>query len=120
MIWINDNNELFKNPLYFGGRMVFNPSAELLIAAGYHQQQLPSVEGSTDPEPPVYRFSKYKIKQLLGEEGWAVKKAELEEADLWDDFILAECLATDDPLFSQYWADLGDEEKQLLIDNCQF
>lgn len=125
MIWVNDKGEFFKNPLIYNGRMIFNPKAETLIAAGYHEY-VPPPEPPTPPEPPappepvVYRFSKYKIKQLLGDEGWALKKAELEEADLWDDFILAECLATDDPLFGPIWEDLGEEEQQLLIENCQF
>lgn len=119
MIWVDDNGNYFHNPLYYNGRMIFNPTDEQLIAAGYHQYVPPPVP-PTPPVPPVYRFSKYKIKQLLGDEGWELKKAELEAAGLWDDFVLAECLATDDPLFGPIWEDLGDEEQQLLIDNCQF
>ena len=116
MIWVDDNGNFFHNPLYYNGRMIFNPPAELLIEAGYHE----CVPPTPTPEPVVYRFSKYKIKQLLGEEGWELKKAELEEAELWDDFVLAECLATDDPLFGPIWEDLSEEEQQLLIENCQF
>lgn len=126
MIWVNDKGAFFKNPLFYNGRMIFNPKEKTLIAAGYHAyvppepEPEPEPEIMPEPEPLVYRFSKYKIKKLLGDEGWAVKKEELENAGLWEDFILAECLATDDDLFGPIWEDLPDEEKQLLIENCQF
>lgn len=116
MIWVDDNGNFFHNPLRYNGRMIFNPPAKLLIEAGYHEYIPPTPE----PTPVIYKFSKYKIKQLLGDEGWELKKAELEAAGLYDDFVLAECLATDDPLFGPIWEDLSEEEKQLLIENCQF
>ena len=128
MIWIDDSGNFFKNPLHYNGRMIFNPSAETLIAVGYHEY-VPA-EPEEEPEPvqepvenspePIYRFSKYKIKQLLGDEGWAAMKQELIDADLYEDFLLAECLATDDPYFSGYWEDLDEETRLLLIAECQF
>jgi len=118
-MWVDDNGNFFHNPLYYNNRMIFNPTAEQLIAAGYHQYVPPPVP-PTPPEPIVYRFSKYKIKQLLGDEGWEIKKQELIDSGLYEDFLLAECLATDDPLFGPIWEDLGEEEQQLLIENCQF
>ena len=54
MIWINDDGNIFKNPLYLNDRLIFNPSDEQLIAAGYHKAEPTPPE----PTPTVYRFSK--------------------------------------------------------------
>lgn len=116
MEYVDKQGKLFVGPLRVGDRMIYNPTEEMLLQAGYTRR----TTTETEQHPPVYRFSKYKIKQLLGAEGWELKKAELEAAGLWDDFSLCSYLSTDDALFGPIWENLGEEEKALLIAECRY
>lgn len=59
-------------------------------------------------------YSKLKIVRALGEVGWPLKKAELEAAGLWEEWNAAQELAFDDQVFAAIYAQLSDEEKEML------
>lgn len=106
--------------IYAGGGIVldgmrhFTPSPEQFRAAGYTEYVPPT------PEPAPKRYSKRKIIDALGAEGWAVKKAELEAAGFYDKFVNSTYLCVDDPDFAEVYESLSDEEKELLNTECLY
>lgn len=92
---------------YTGGGVILDgvrhlaPTREQFAAAGYMWV-----------EPPK-RYSKLKIIRALGS-AWEAKKAMIEQAGLWDQFVAAAWLAGDDPAFAAVYASLTDEEKTAL------
>ena len=75
--------------------------------------------GWTWTEPPPKRYSKLKVIRALGE-GWADKREELEAAGVLDEFMAAQFLAEDDPVFGGIYAGLTDEERRILDEECQY
>ena len=109
-------SKVFQNPLRIDGAVVFNPNAEQLTAAGYVQTFPVPVSSGGILE--VRRYSKLKIIRALGD-GWAVKKAELEAAGMYDEFVNAAFLQSDDPVFASIHADLSAEER-VLLEACRY
>lgn len=114
MRWIDGNGHFFQPPLIVDGMAHHSPTPELLLAAGYTPY---TKERKLTQQ--TFKFDRYKIVTFLGD-GWAAKKAELEEAGLYDKFMSAPYLSTGDPLFRKVWVKLTAEEKKLLIKNCQY
>ena len=113
-MWKKDG-ELFYGSIVLDGMRIFNPTNEQLVAAGYSEETEPIEELIDIPmEPPVIKYSQLKIIRALGQEGWEIKKAELVSAGLFDEFIAADYLASDDPVFASILATLSEEEKALL------
>ena len=67
----------------------------------------------------VYKFDRYKVILALGD-GWEQKCAELKSAGLYDLFMAAPYLSTDDPLFAAIYRDLPIEEKRVLHRECRY
>ena len=63
----------FVPPLHVGDHVVYNPTHEMLVAAGYSPSEEPQTAGG---QPKVYRFDKYKIVVALGDQ-WEQRKEQL-------------------------------------------
>ena len=111
MQWIKDGQ-------IFDGRITQNGEASF-IAGELPAEQMRSLgyEEYTPPAPPK-RYSKLKIIRALGE-GWPDKRDELAAAGMLDEFMAAQYLAADDPVFGAVYATLTDEEKTML-EGCQY
>ena len=113
-MWEKDG-KLFDGRLELDGKVMFiagDPDPELMRAAGYKEYVPPT------PIPPPKRYSKLKVIRALGS-GWEVKKLELEQTGLYDQFVAAQFLAEDDPAFAAVYATLTDEEKAALAE-CEY
>ena len=110
MLWIKDG-KLFNGRIVIDGvtSFVTDPDMhpELMRRAGYEEYTPPA------PEPAPKRYSKLEIVRALGS-GWEVKKLQLEQAGLFDQFMAAAWLAEDDPAFAAVYATLTDAEKEAL------
>lgn len=114
MLWVKDG-KIFNGRLTLDGKVCIiagDPDPELMRRAGYAEYVPPA------PEPEPKRYSKLKIIRALGDK-WTEKKAELEAAGLYDQFMAAQFLAEDDPAFAAVYASLTDEEKAALED-CRY
>lgn len=109
------NGVVFRNPLKLGNRIIFNPTIEQLEEAGYTLRPIPH----TEPSVKVYKFSKLKIIRALGD-GWAAKKAMMEEAGVYDQFSEATYLKSDDPVFRKFLSTLSVDEKKILFRECKY
>lgn len=113
MLWIKDG-KLFDGRITINGVVSFvaNPDLhpDLMRQAGYNPY--------TPPATPK-RYSKLKVIRALGS-GWEVKKLELEQAGLYDQFVAAAWLEEDDPAFAPIYASLTDEEKRILDEECLY
>ena len=94
-----------------GNRRIFNPTAEMLIEAGFEVYTPP------EPEPIVRpkRYSQLKIIRALGDE-WQTYRKLLEDAGVLDQFFAADYLQEDDPVFSAFIANVPDELKEKLAE----
>ena len=92
------------------------PTDEQFRKAGLTWEDPPPV---IPPPPAPKRYSKLKVIRALGE-GWAAKKAMIEQAGLWDQFVAAAFLAEDDPAFAAVLATLTPEERELLDAECLY
>ena len=111
MQWIKDG-KIFDGRLTINGRVSFisgDPDPELMRSLGWSEYT---------PPPPPKRYSKLKIIRALGE-GWPDKRDELAAAGMLDEFMAAQYLAADDPVFGAVYATLTDEEKTML-EGCQY
>ena len=111
-MWKN-GDKIFVNPLHFDGKMIFNPSDEMLKAAGFVWVE-PEV-----PEPIELpkRYSTLKIIRALGDE-WQAYKTQLETAGVLDQFFAANYLSADDPVFMAFIATVPDELQEKLNNEC--
>ena len=111
-MWKN-GDKIFVNPLHFDGKMIFNPSDEMLKAAGFVWVE-PEV-----PEPVELpkRYSTLKIIRALGDE-WQAYKTQLETAGVLDQFFAANYLSADDPVFMAFIATVPDELQEKLNNEC--
>ena len=108
-MWIDKNGKAFISPLIRNGRRIYNPTEAMLIDAGYTWEEPPV------PEPGPKLYSKLKIIRKLGDL-WATYKAKLEKAGLFDQFMAAEYLAADDPVFVAFIATVPEELREQLED----
>jgi len=106
----------FVPPLHVGDHVVYNPTHEMLVAAGYSPSEEPQTAGG---QPKVYRFDKYKIVVALGDQ-WEQRKEQLIAAGLYDMFIAAPYLSTADPFFQNVYDGLTPEEKSILHRHCRY
>ena len=113
-MWIKDGVVYTGGGIILDGKRYWKPTDEQFIAAGWTRYVPPPV-----PEPPK-KYSKRKIIDALGAEGWAVKKAELEAAGFYDKFVNSTYLCIDDPDFAAVYESLSDEEKELLNTECLY
>ena len=67
------DGKAFVPPLHVGDHVVYNPTHEMLIEAGYTVREESSGGAA---KSRVYKFDKYKIVVALGDK-WAQKKTEL-------------------------------------------
>ena len=113
MQYIKDNQIVTANvgQVVIGNYRVFNPTAEMLIEAGFEPYTPPEPE----PEPTVRpkRYSQLKVIRVLGEE-WQTYRKLLEDAGVLDQFFAADYLVEDDPVFSAFIANVPDELKERL------
>lgn len=104
----------FKNPLHLNGRVIFNPTPQELIDAGY-TVKLPKAK----PRKKEIKFSKLKIIELLGDK-WTELRAQIEELGLLERFNQATYLSLDNPDFRLFFQTLSIEEKKLLVTKCRY
>ena len=109
-MWKKDGIIYTGGGIIIDGKRYWQPTAEQFIAAGWHWEE---------PTPPPKRYSKLKVIRALGD-GWEVKKLQLEQAGLWDEFVAAAWLAEDDPAFAPIYANLSDEEREILDTECLY
>ena len=107
-MWIKDGVIYQGGGIYLEGRWYSNPMPGQFRAAGWKWG-----------EPPK-KYSKRKIIDALGAEGWAIKKAELEAAGFYDKFVNSTYLCVDDPDFAAVYETLSDEEKEVLDTECLY
>lgn len=105
----------FIPPLRVGDRVVYNPTYEMLVEAGY----TPCGEPPHAVPEKVYKFDKYKVVVALGEQ-WEQKKAELVAAGLYDMFMASPYLSTGDPFFKKVYDALSPQEKSILHRECRY
>ena len=118
MMWIKDGVIYQNGGIYLDGMWYSNPTPEQFRAAGYEWREPAPPE--PEPAPPApKRYSKLKIIRALGD-GWAAKKAQLEAAGVLDEFMAAQFMAEDDPVFGAVYSHLTDEEKRILDEECQY
>ena len=106
-MWVKDGKIFSGNSVIVGERRIFNPSAETMRAAGYEWIEPPA------PEPQPKRYSKLKIIRVLGD-AWETYKAQIEAAGVLDQFMAAEYLAADDPVFAAFLAHVPEDVKEKL------
>ena len=94
-----------------GNRRIFNPTAEMLIEAGY----APYTPPETEPVVISKRYSQLKIIRALGD-AWQTYRKLLEDAGVLDQFFAADYLQADDPVFSAFIANVPDEMKAKLTE----
>ena len=110
-MWVDKDGKIFAgSSLVYNGRRIFNPTDAQMRAAGYERTEPPA-----PPEPPK-RYSKLKIIRVLGET-WPSYRAQAETAGLLDQFMAAEFLAADDPVFAAFLENIPEEVKEKL-DRC--
>jgi hypothetical protein len=107
-MWIKDGVIYNGGGIVIGGKRYWRPTDEQFEAAGWQRYT------------PPKRYSKRKIIDALGAEGWAIKKAELEAAGFYDKFVNSTYLCVDDPDFAAVYETLGDEERELLDTECLY
>ena len=95
------------------GTRVWGASDDMLRENGYVWVESPT------SEPGPKRYSKLKVIRALGD-AWAEKKAELEAAGVYDLFMAAQFLSTDDPAFGPVYEHLTAEEKRILDEECLY
>ncbi len=111
-MWKKDN-KVFVNPLRFDGKMIFNPTDEMLKAAGFEWVE-PEVP---DPVELPKRYSTLKIIRALGDE-WQSYKSKLETAGVIDQFFAANYLSADDPVFMAFIENVPEELQEKLNNEC--
>lgn len=94
-----------------GNRRIFNPTAEMLIAAGY----VPYTPPEPEPVDIPKRYSQLKIIRALGDD-WQTYRKLLDEAGVLDQFFAADYLQEDDPVFSAFIVNVPDEMKAKLTE----
>ena len=104
MLWIKDGVIYQSGGIILDGKRYWRPTDEQFEAAGWQRDT---------PPPAPKRYSKLKIIRALGA-GWAAKKAELEAAGLYDQFMAAQFMAEDDPAFAAFCETLTEEERAAL------
>ena len=114
-MWVR-NGEVYNGVLDENGWTTWGASDEQLQQAGYEWVESPPLE---PPEPKPKRYSKLKVIRALGE-GWKDKRDELEAAGMLDEFMAAQYLATDDPVFGAIYSHLTNEEKRILDEECAY
>lgn len=114
MMWIK-NGKIYSGKGVCVGKMWYsNPTEAQFRAAGWSEYTPPPVP------PPPRKYSKRKIIDALGAEGWAIKKRELEAAGFYDKFVNSTYLCVDDPDFAEVYESLSDAEKELLNTECLY
>ena len=108
-MWIKDGAAA-PSSIVIGGRRIFNPSATMYKLAGYVWVDPP------EPEPGPTKYSTLKIIRALGDD-WEYYKMLLEEAGVLDQFYAANYLASDDPVFMAFIANVP-EELVSRLDEC--
>ena len=117
MQYIKDNQIVTANvgQVVIGNYRVFNPTAEMLIEAGFVPYTPPTPEPLPEPEPQPKRYSQLKIIRALGDD-WQTYRKLLEDAGVLDQFFAADYLQADDPVFSAFIANVPDEMKAKLTE----
>lgn len=110
-MWIKDGVIYTGGGIVIGETRYWFPTDEQFIEAGYARYT---------PPPVPKKYSKRKIIDALGAEGWAIKKRELEAAGFYDKFVNSTYLCVDDPDFEEVYESLSDEEKELLNTECLY
>lgn len=109
-MWIKDGVIYTGGGVVLDGKRYWFPTDEQFIAAGWARYT---------PPPAPKRYSKLKVIRALGS-GWEAKKAQLEAAGLYDQFVAAAFLAEDDPAFAPVYASLTDDEREMLDTECLY
>ena len=115
-MWVR-NGEVYDGVLIENGWKTWGASEERLRAAWYEWIEEPPEVAEPADEPK--RYSKLKLIRALGE-AWREKRDELEAAGMLDEFMAAQYLATDDPVFGAIYDHLTDEEKRILDEECTY
>ena len=110
-MWVDKDGKIFAgSSLVYNGRRIFNPTDAQMRDAGYEWIEPPA------PEPLPKRYSKLKIIRTLGDD-WETYRAQIEAAGFLDQFMAAEYLAADDPVFAAFLENIPEEVKEKL-DKC--
>ena len=109
-MWIKDGQIYTGGGIILDGKRYWQPTDEQFIAAGWERYT---------PPPTPKRYSKLKVIRALGE-GWTDKREELEAAGILDEFTNAAFLAENDPVFAPIYANLTDEEREILDTECLY
>jgi len=109
-MWIKDGQIYTGGGIILDGKRYWFPTPEQFEDAGYHW---------VEPTPAPKRYSKLKVVRALGE-GWQDKREELEAAGILDEFTNAAFLAENDPVFAPIYANLTDEERRILDEECLY
>lgn len=109
-MWIKDGKVFSGGSLVNNGRRIFNSTDAQMRDAGYEWVEPPA------PEPPTKKYSKLKIIRALADD-WATYKAQIEAAGVLDQFMAAEYLAENDPVFAAFLATVPEDVKSRL-DEC--
>lgn len=110
-MWIKDGKPWDGKPLWGkDGYWIFHPTDAQMREAGYEWVEPPA------PEPPTKKYSKLKIIRALADD-WATYKAQIEAAGVLDQFMAAEYLAENDPVFAAFLATVPEDVKSRL-DEC--
>lgn len=109
-MWLKDGKVFSGGSIVNNGRRIFNPTDAQMRDAGYEWVEPPA------PEPPPKRYSKLKIIRSLADD-WATYKTQMEAAGVLDQFMAAEYLAENDPVFAAFLATVPEDVKARL-DEC--
>ena len=112
-MWIKDGVIYTGGGIILDGKRYWQPTDAEFTSAGWERYVPPPV-----PEPPK-KYSKLKVIRALGE-GWQDKREELEAAGILDEFTNAAFLAENDPVFAPIYANLTDEERRILDEECLY
>ena len=108
--------KIFIDPLRYDGKMIFNPTEEMLKKAGFEWVETETVPDAPVPEVPK-RYSTLKIIRALGDD-WQSYKNKLEAAGVLDQFFAANFLRSDDQFFIEFIKDVPEELKNKLDTEC--
>lgn len=108
------NGKSFINPLVLNGRLVFNPSKDQLLEAGY--QWVPPEQKNNSGS--AVRYSSLKIIRALGAQ-WEAVRTQLEAAGYLDQFLSANYILSTDPAFQLFLSNF-DTEFLTELEKCRW
>ena len=112
-MWVKDGQLWDGKSIVIDGMRCFNPSKKILEKAGYVWEQ-PKIE---QPIEQPKRYSTLKIIRALGDQ-WQTYRALMADNGVLDQFFAANYLSEDDEIFMEFMANVPEELKQRLNNQC--